>query len=252
MIPKIIHYCWFGNNPLPKEYEEYIESWKKFLPDYEIKRWDESNFDFDCCQYAKQAYDAKKWAFVSDYARIKIIHDNGGIYFDTDVELVSPIDDIINAGAFMGLQKQNMKRGTKDDTVVGINLGLGFGASAKMPIFCELLDYYNGLNFLNTDGSYNQVTIVTHVSDIFKKYGFDGTDRFQRVADVNLYPSEYFSPIDCATGEKKVTQNTISIHHFSASWADSGLKLKNRIKKLLGPALTSFVISIKRLFKNGE
>ena len=94
-IPKVIHYCWFGGNPLPEEYVKYIESWKKYLPDYEIKRWDESNFDFSTCDYAREAYEAKKWAFVSDYVRLKVVYDNGGLYFDTDVEVIKPIDDII-------------------------------------------------------------------------------------------------------------------------------------------------------------
>ena len=248
-IPKVIHYCWFGGNPLPDEYKNYIESWKKFLPDWEIKRWDESNFDFNSCTYAKQAYDAKKWAFVSDYARFKIIYDNGGIYFDTDVEIIKPIDDIIKNGAFMGLEKQTMKRGAKDDTRVGIAAGLGIGAPAKMDVYKQILDCYASMQFLNADGSLNQTTVVDYVTDIFKKYGYDSTDTLQTVADVTLYPSEYFDPIDCATGKKTITQNTVSIHHYSASWADDKLKLKNKIKKLLGPALTGFVISIKRLLK---
>ncbi len=248
-IPKVIHYCWFGGNPLPDEYKNYIESWKKFLPDWEIKRWDESNFDFNECEYVKEAYNAKKWAFVSDYARIKIIYENGGIYFDTDVELIKPIDDIIEKGAFMALEKMDIKRGAKNDKVIGINLGLGFGSPAKLGVYEQVLDYYKDLHFVRPDGSYDQTTIVEHVSGIFNKLGYDGTDTMQTVAGVNLYPSEYFSPIDCATGKKTLTDNTVSIHHYSASWADDKLKLKNKIKKLLGPAITGFVISIKRLLK---
>lgn len=248
-IPKVIHYCWFGKSPLPDEYKAYIESWKRFLPDWEIKRWDESNFDFEGCAYAKEAYHAKKWAFVSDYARFKIIYDNGGIYFDTDVELIRPIDGIIRNGAFMGLEKQDMKRGTKKDVSVGIAAGLGIGAPAKMELYREILDCYDSMRFLNDDGSLNQTTVVEYVSDIFKKHGYDGTDTMQTVAGITLYPSEYFAPIDCATGKKTLTNNTVSIHHYSASWADDKLKLKNKIKKLLGPAVTGFVISIKRLFK---
>ena len=104
MIPKIIHYCWFGGNPLPELAVKCIESWKKYCPDYEIKRWDESNFDLNCCDYVKEAYRAKKWAFVSDYARFKVLYDEGGLYFDTDVELIKPIDDIIERGPFMGAE----------------------------------------------------------------------------------------------------------------------------------------------------
>lgn len=104
MIPKIIHYCWFGGNPLPELAVKCIESWKKYCPDYEIKRWDESNFDLKCCDYVKEAYQAKKWAFVSDYVRFKVLYDEGGLYFDTDVELIKPIDDILARGPFMGVE----------------------------------------------------------------------------------------------------------------------------------------------------
>lgn len=104
MIPKIIHYCWFGGNPLPEMAVKCIESWKKYCPDYEIKRWDESNFDLNCCNYVKEACQAKKWAFVSDYVRFKVLYDEGGLYFDTDVELIKPIDDILERGPFMGVE----------------------------------------------------------------------------------------------------------------------------------------------------
>ena len=107
MIPKIIHYCWFGGNPLPELAIKCIESWKKYLPDYEIKEWNESNFDINCCAYVREAYEAKKWAFVSDYARFWILYQHGGLYFDTDVELIKSIDDLIVKGAFMGCEPWN-------------------------------------------------------------------------------------------------------------------------------------------------
>ena len=105
MIPKIIHYCWFGGNPLPKDAQECLSSWKKYLPDYEIKVWNESNFDVNCCPYVKGAYEQRKFAFVSDYARFWVLYKEGGLYFDTDVEVIRNVDHIIAAGNFMGIEK---------------------------------------------------------------------------------------------------------------------------------------------------
>ncbi len=251
-IPKVIHYCWFGGNPLPEEYVKYIESWKKYLPDYEIKRWDESNFDFSTCDYAREAYEAKKWAFVSDYVRLKVVYDNGGLYFDTDVEVIKPIDDIVEKGAFMGLEMQKMKKGAKDDIHVEVATGLGFGAPAGMEIYKDFLEKYESMHFLNADGSYNQITTVKHITEVFKKYGFDGTDTLQTVGGITLYPSEYFDPIDCATGEERYTENTVTVHHYSASWMDGKDLLKMKIKKLLGHRVTGVIISLKRLLKKSE
>ena len=104
MIPKIIHYCWFGGNPLPEDAKKYIESWRKYCPGYEIKEWNESNFDINCCDYVREAYEAKKWAFVSDYARFYILYQYGGLYFDTDVEMIRPLFSILQKGSFMGME----------------------------------------------------------------------------------------------------------------------------------------------------
>lgn len=117
MIPKIIHYCWFGRNPIPVEYQRYIESWKKFLPDYEIKEWNEDNFDVNIIPFTKEAYDVKKYAYVSDYARLKILYDNGGVYFDTDVEVIRNMDDIIAAGAWMAVEKHASSPGVEDQVM---------------------------------------------------------------------------------------------------------------------------------------
>ena len=138
MVPKIIHYCWFGGKSLPDEAKEYIESWKKYCPDTEIVEWNESNFDINCCQYVKEAFDAKKWAFVSDYARFYVLYKYGGMYFDTDVEMIKPIDDIVSNGAFMGIEA-----GRK----VFVAPGLGIGAEAGNEIFREILDYYENQTF---------------------------------------------------------------------------------------------------------
>ena len=125
IIPKIIHYCWFGGNPLPPLAKKCIASWKKYLPDYEIRQWDESNYDVNKIPYIKEAYAAKKFAFVSDYARFDILYNYGGIYFDTDVEIISPLDCIISAGSFMGCENKATPGATPNKLGVAPGLGLG-------------------------------------------------------------------------------------------------------------------------------
>ena len=139
MIPKVIHYCWFGGNPLPKLARDCIESWKKYCPGYEIREWNESNFDLECCQYVKEAASVGKWAFVSDYARFKILYVHGGVYFDTDVELIKTIDDILAKGAFMGIEKPfNISCHQK----YLVASGLGFATEKSMPVIGEILKLY--------------------------------------------------------------------------------------------------------------
>ena len=213
-IPKIIHYCWFGGKPLPNLAQKCINSWKQFCPDYEIKEWNEQNYDVRKIPYTTQAYDAKKYAFVSDYARFDILYQYGGIYFDTDVELIKPLDEIINQGAFLGLEAPG-----------SINAGLGLASLASNPIFLEILDSYKSDNFINIDGAYNLKTVVTRVSDIFKKHGFSDKTEIQNVAGFIIYPMEYFCPKDCLTGKINLTEHTYAIHHFNASWVDKGIIL---------------------------
>ena len=134
MISKKIHYCWFGGNPLPELALKCIESWRRFLPDYEIIEWNESNFDVYCCEYVQEAYEAKRWAFVSDYARFKILYENGGLYFDTDVEIIKPMDDLISKGGFMGCE---------EETALSVAPGLGLGVSPGLGLYKELLESYH-------------------------------------------------------------------------------------------------------------
>ena len=218
-IPKTIHYCWFGGNPLPDLAKKCIASWRKFCPDNEIKEWNEKNYDVRKIPYIAQAYDAKKYAFVSDYARFDILYEYGGIYLDTDVELIKPLDKIINQGAFLGLEAPRL-----------INAGLGMATPAKTPILREILNSYQSDIFTNTDGSYNLKTVVTRVSDIFKKHGFSDKTEFQKVAGFTIYPIEYFCPKNILTGELFITNNTYSIHHFDASWVDTGIILIRKDK----------------------
>lgn len=214
-IPKIIHYCWFGGNPLPEMAVKCIDSWKKFFPDYEIKEWNESNFDVHCCNYVEEAYQARKWAFVSDYARFWILYREGGLYFDTDVEVIKPFDDILDKGAFMGCEIAiKCVRGLN----LGVNPGLGLGANPGLGLYKEILDSYNTRHFMREDGSVNVATVVDITTEILKQHGWRGDGTIERVCDVNIYPPDYFCPMDYCTGQLNITANSHSIHWYSASW----------------------------------
>ena len=186
MIPKKIHYCWFGGNSLPELATKCIDSWKKFCPDYEIIEWNESNFDINCCDYVREAYQAKKWAFVSDYARFKILYENGGLYFDTDVEMIKSLDDIISNGGFMGRES---------DADVSVAPGLGLAVSPGLELYREILDFYHKQHFINKDGNLNLNTVVDYTTEILLKYGLKNTEEIQQIAGINIYPKEYFCPI---------------------------------------------------------
>ena len=207
MIPKKIHYCWFGGNPLPQSAIECIESWKKFLPEHQIIEWNESNFDVNCCDYVKEAYSAKKWAFVSDYARFKILYEHGGLYFDTDVEVIKPFDAIVAAGAFMGHEEK-----------IDVNPGLGLGAPAGLALYQEIMESYHSRHFINPDGSLNLTTVVDYTTQILLAHGLRSSDVIEEVAGIRIYPRDYFCPMNYDTGEISITPNTHSIHHYSASW----------------------------------
>ncbi|MBQ8047207.1 MAG: glycosyl transferase [Prevotella sp.] len=240
MIPKTIHYCWFGRNPLPRSAERCIASWRKFFPDYEIKEWNEDNFDVNIIPYTRQAYEAKKYAFVSDYARFWILYHYGGLYFDTDVEVIKPFDDILAKGAFMGVEAGAVVR-HDDEQTLAVAPGLGLGVNPGLGLYKELLDYYDDLNFV--DGSGRQIggTIVTHTTRVLHRYGLPNeVSEPVEVAGVWIYPSDYFCPMDSTTGITVVTPRTVSIHHYDCSWMDHDTfswrlhLLKNRINRLLG------------------
>ncbi len=213
-IPKLIHYCWFGGNPLGPEELKCIESWRKFFPDYEIIRWDESNFDIRCCPYVSQAYDAKKWAFVSDYARFAILYEHGGLYFDTDVEVIRPMDDIVATGPFMGFETDAAGSGNN----FSVAPGLGLAANPGLGLYELILASYEADEFIKSDGSFNQTTVVVRTTDILRSCGLRNVPGIQEVEGVTVYPSEYFNPKNLYTGNIRITENTRTIHHFSMSW----------------------------------
>ena len=212
MIPKIIHYCWFGQKPLTELALKCIMSWKKFLPDYEIKEWNENNFDVNQIPYTKQAYQSKKYAFVSDFARFKIMYEYGGIYFDTDVEIIRPLDCIINKGSFWGLEHANKK--------ILCNPGLGFACPPGLDLCKEMIDYYKSAVFFLDNGEYNLTTVVEIFSRILKNKGFSLSPFPEEFNGIHIYPPDYFCPINYLTNEKIFTENTYTIHHYAASWVN--------------------------------
>ena len=234
MIPKIIHYCWFGGNPLPKSAKKCIASWRKFLPDYQIKEWNEDNFDVNSIPYTHQAYEAKKYAFVSDYARFWILYKYGGLYFDTDVEIIKPLDDIIERGPFMGIEKTP----TSNITPM-INPGLGLGATPQMDTYRQILDSFHRMEFYSEDGSINPFSMIPMVTKLFSELGFKASKEVKYVAETYIYPEDVFCPMDSTTGITIITDNTISIHHYDCSWMDHNTLrfrihvLKNSIYRIL-------------------
>lgn len=214
MIPKTIHYCWFGRNPLPESAQKCIASWRKFFPDYEIIEWNEDNFDVNGIQYTSDAYKAKKYAFVSDYARFKILYENGGLYFDTDVEVIRPMDDIIEKGAFMGVEVEPV-----NGSGIAVNPGLGMGAENGNRIYKEILDFYSRHNFHLEDGRLNPYAVVRITTDHLLRNGLKQEYGIQTVDDITVYPADYFNPLDDATGRLNKTVNTRSVHWYTKTWA---------------------------------
>ena len=248
MIPKIIHYCWFGRNPLPASAKKCIASWRKYLPDYEIKEWNEDNFDVNSIPYTKQAYEAKKYAFVSDYARFWILYHEGGLYFDTDVEIVGNMDEIIARGPFMGIEQ-----GASLDGKPMVAPGLGLAVEAGHPFYDKMLQVYANQSFINYNGSHNNMTIVTYTTRELYAHGMKPSEDMQEVDGIWIYPAEFFCPMNAATGIISLTDRTVSIHHYDASWIDHKsfrFKLnliKNWIFKKIGPKLAKKVVVIIEL-----
>lgn len=219
MIPKIIHYCWFGRGELPELAIKCIESWKKFCPEYEIIQWNEDNYCIEeKCDYVREAYAQKKWAFITDYARFDILLQFGGIYFDTDVELIKPIDDILQKGSFMGLESKAIIVENKIKSLEAAS-GLGIAAEPNNKIYQEIVKGYEGRHFDKNKGGNDNMTVVAYVSNVLMKHSPTVLDTgIIRVGDISVYPPDYFCPLNYQTGELCITENTRSIHHYMASW----------------------------------
>lgn len=246
MIPKKIHYCWFGRNPKPELMQRCIASWKKYCPDYEIVEWNEDNFDITQNDYAREAYEAKKWAFVTDYARLWIVYNHGGIYLDTDVELIKPLDDLLNLPAFFGFEDMQ-----------NVNTGLGFGAEQGNAVVARMLEDYADIHFVKEDGSIDKLPCPVRntkaIAHLLPRQ-YAGCSIVETVNAV-FYPPEYFCPLDPGGVNLQETGNTYSIHWFSASWLSTEEQVvheyrifRRKCEKALGHTLGGYFARLVYLF----
>lgn len=219
MIPKKIHYCWFGGKELPELAKKCIASWEKHCPDYEIIRWDESNFDLDCNDYIRYCYANKKWAFLSDLVRLMVVYDQGGIYFDTDVELLRSPDELLTNDAFYGWENQ-----------LNVNTGQGFGAIAGHATVKSMIDVYlamkpdeQGVFPLEACPALNTVALLP--------FGLQKNGARQEVAGAQILPSDWMNPYEDTTGRLNKTKNTLSVHWYSKSWLSPGQRLRSKLTK---------------------
>lgn len=223
MIPKIIHYCWFGGNPLPELALKCIASWKKYLPEYEIKEWNETNFDLHYNDYVWQAYQNKKWAFITDVVRLYALVNEGGIYMDTDVEVLKPLDSILQFDAVSGFE---------DDAQIPTGL---MASIPHQPMFEELLHEYDTLPFVKPNGTLDLTTNVVRITNACTRYGFIPNNQQQTINGFTLLPKDYLCPKSIIDGKIYLTGNTLTIHHFAGSWASPWRQaLTKSITKIFG------------------
>lgn len=206
LIPKIIHYCWFGNQEKPRSVINCISSWQKYCPDYEIREWNEKNSDLSANAYIREAYQARKWAFVSDYVRLAALIEQGGVYLDTDVELLKSLDPLLENEAFCGFE-------TPDRVATAV-----LGSKKKHPLFLKFLKSYENSHFINPDGSYNRTTNVVRLSRLLADQGFSLNGEEQCLEKLHLYPVDYFCPRDFETGKINLSPDSYAIHHFDNTW----------------------------------
>ena len=225
-IPKVIHYCWFGKGEMPKLAQKCIKSWKKYCPDYEIICWNEDNFDITQNRYAHEAYQAKKWAFVTDYVRLKVVYEYGGIYLDTDVELLKSLDGLLENSGFLGFDENGI-----------VATGLGFGAEKGNHIVGAFLQDYNETPFVLQDGSYDFTPCPDRNTAALQRLGMDTTNTSQQFMDMVFLPKEYLCPKGLYDVFAHKTKNTYSIHHYVASWTSKTAKRTTFFKRIFGVKL---------------
>ena len=224
MIPKVLHYIWFGGSELPELERKCIESWSKIMPDWEIRRWDESNFDINQCEFCREAYASKKWAFVSDYARYRILYSEGGILLDTDVEVLKPLDELLDNEAFAGFMKNNFF----------LNPGLIMGSEAGSHVMSDVAKLYESMRFEMRKGRNSMDTsprVLTDYLEVSCALKRDGS--FQQLNGFTAYPATYFDPLDSHSGKFVITDDTYSIHHYSGTWLSPAKKFRVEMRKKL-------------------
>ena len=236
MIPKKIHYCWFGGNPLPELARKCIASWRKYLPEYEIKEWNETTFDIHSNAYVEEAYEARTYAFVTDYVRLYALYHEGGVYMDTDVEVLKPLDDLLGYEAVSGFEAPSQ-----------IQTGL-MASRAGHPFIKELLADYDNIHFKRADGTLDMTTNVRRITDHCLRYGLQLNNKQQTVNGFTLLPKDYLCPIQF--GHCFLTANTLCIHHFAGSWITKRDRRKKWFIRLIGWRLTVVCIKIKSFFRN--
>ena len=229
-IPRIIHYCWVGGAPKPESVLSCIESWKKCCPDYEIREWNETNYDFTKNKYMNEAYEAKKWGFVPDYARLDIIYQHGGIYLDTDVEAIRSFDALLDNDAFLGFENTG-------DGKYQIACGLGFGAARGNEVILALRDSYDGRSFRNEDGSLNLTAAPVYTTQDLLRFGLVPENTDQKLPGVTVYASDVLCPKEFASGKLSCTERTVSIHRYDSSWWSEEKKYARQIALKLGAFL---------------
>ena len=240
-IPRVFHYCWFGGNPKPELMERCIASWTRMMPDWDVVEWNDDNYDVGKNTYMREAYEAGAWAFVSDYARLDIIREHGGVYVDTDVEMLKPIpEDILADQAFTGIEWAGK-----------VNPGLILGAVPGHPFLTEVLESYEDARFLVV-GRPDLTPLPQRVTVMLERHGFVREDVLQRVAGVTIYPSEVFCGFDMDVREPHITGNTIAMHHFAGSWTTGRGRLRKSarsvLKKTIGVSGYRKLLSVKRFF----
>ena len=236
-IPKKIHYCWFGHAPLTPEVKKTLENWKKVCPDYEIIQWNESNFDVHKNKYMEEAYINKKWAFVTDFARLDIVYNEGGIYLDTDVELIKKLDDLLKYDAYIGFED-----------IDHVDTGAGFGAVKNHPGIKEIRSAYDNLRFVDSKGQFNILPAPKYVTEKLVEKGLKCGNKEQDVIGIHVLPSEYLCPKSYITGDLNITEKTYSIHHFFGGWVKPIVKKwhyrEQKIAKIVGSKPAYFIIRV--------
>ncbi len=236
-IPRIIHYCWFGMNTKPDIVERCIDSWRRNLVGYEIIEWNESNFDITSNTFVREAYETGKFAFVSDYVRVYALYHYGGIYLDTDVKVLKTFDDLLYHDSFWGFEQENY---IATSTI---------GAAKGNQLIKIFLDTYSEINFLQKDGTHNNLTNVSIITNILQKHGLVSDGRYQEINAIGtFYPQTYFSPYDYINCRWLITKETYTIHFFYKSWLPLRTRIKTGVKVLLAKVIGGEnILRIRRL-----
>ena len=222
MIPKIIHYCWFGRGEKPELAKKCIASWRKSCPDFEIREWNEGNCDYLSIPFMAEAYAAKKYAFVSDVMRLIVLEQYGGVYFDTDVEVLRDITPLLNDEGFIGFENDRY-----------VNSGQAMAMVAHQPVVQVMIEEYKKLHFVKPDGSITPVGCPHLNTDVLERFGLERNGQEQVVAGIHVYPADWFNPLDSTTGKLNKTPNTYSIHWYSMSWLPKRVRLKAKLGRIL-------------------